>query len=108
MKTKIYKKNNMYYKMVNGEEIKLTPLERFIKFLRDEMVYQRFRYNRLSAAKFKIPESILLKNLYPSEFLLMSFTWVGTSEGHEFWRDIYIKWLQTLETYGGYNDQSYP
>ena len=107
MKTKIYKKNNMYYKMVNGELIKLTHLERFIKFLNEEMVYQRFRYNRLSAAKFKIPESMRLKNFLFDEFLSGSFVWHETSEGHEFWNDISEKWDEVLRIEGYDNDQSY-
>lgn len=100
MKTKIYKKNNMYYKMVDGELVKLTPIERFIKFLKDEMVYQRFRYNRLSAEKFKVRECMLFKNLFHDEFVSGSFVWDKTSEGHEFWSDIDDKWVLTLKVEG--------
>ena len=104
MKTKIYKKNNMYYKMVDGELVKLTPIERFIKFLKDEMVYQRYRYNRLSAEKFKVSEYMLFENLFHDEFLSGSFVWLKTSEGHEFWSDIDDKWLRALRIEGYDND----
>lgn len=104
MKTKIYKSNNMYYKMVNGKLVKLTPLERFIKFLKDEMVYERYRYNRLKRESFNVKYPKFMKNFNPEQLIIVAFLWMETNEGHSFWRNINSKWNHTRKIEGYNND----
>ena len=104
MKTKIYKKNNMYYKMVNGELIKLTPIERFIKFLRDEMVYQRYRYNRFKKYNFNKELTPCMEKLGKNLYIDGAFMWRVTEDGWNFWNDISEKWDEVLRIEGYDND----
>lgn len=70
-------------------------MKKFIKFLKDEKVYYRFR----SYLTFDILNDDLeecLANINPEEYL-SAFDWNDTDEGWNFWNLLNYKWCKCLE-----------
>jgi len=63
--------------------------DRFIKFLKDEGVFWRYKRNVLFDNKFSRHWPIKKRKLY----IYNGFSWLKTPEGWYFWDNIHKKWL---------------
>ena len=75
-----------------NEEDSLLTNKEFVKFLKDNNVYDKFIYN----LKNYISLDDYCYKIYITNYILDSFTWNNTKEGHNFWYDIYNKWVNYL------------
>ena len=83
----------------------MTYTQLFLRFLKQNNVYYLFSHNlhnNNEKPKKKIYENLKLydyKNINDSiavNFFVNAFIWEDTKEGHNFWLDLHIKWLNVI------------
>lgn len=79
------------------KKIKINDLhvKLFIKFLKVNKCYKQFfENNKLDY----LPH-------YRS-FIISSFSWSNTKEGHDFWENLHLKWIKVVETIKTYENKN--
>ena len=69
-------------------------MKKFIKFLKDEGVFQRFVYYTMK--RYKGDPYEFLRRSRPDLFVLVAFPWKDTVEGDVFWFIIHLEWVKSL------------
>jgi len=75
-------------------KVKINPLlKQFYLFLEKHNARMAWENNRIT----KYPDMTLGEFFHSVKldgyrFILAAFTWAGTSEGHDYWRDLHRKW----------------
>ena len=83
---------------------KTNQIKLFIRFLKENKVYEKFIYNfdiyikhrRLRRRKCLFSFKNYMKDTEPEYYLFDSFEWVNTPEGGCFWADMDTKWRTFL------------
>ncbi len=83
----------------------MTYTQLFIRFLKQNNIYYLFSHNlhnNKKTPKNKIYKNIKLydykniNDLVPMNFFVNAFIWEDTKEGHDFWLNLHIKWLNVI------------
>ena len=97
--------NSVMYKVNNGTRL-------FIRFLREKgikyiYIEETLRDSLINDAINNNTEVDLLKYFdsffsYGDNLICYSFEWSSTKNGHEFWRKMFVAWVDYLRAYSAY------
>lgn len=75
----------------------------FIKFLKEEDVYEAYRYNFITYGNNSLKDVIFhnkdllnTSSIYYENLIMSAFTWAFTKEGVDFWSEIHKKWRKIV------------
>ena len=84
--------------------MKSTNKDLFIKFLKENLIYQRFIVCYEDCKSSNHEESFIsfLKKSTPALYLVNGFRWKDTNEGYDYWHEISNKWIHCLNNLKGW------
>lgn len=70
--------------------------EKFIQFLKDNYVYNRFKAYRQTASEDEKACLSLCFDYVPENWICLAFRWDNTDEGFDFWDKLSSKWKKSI------------